>query len=134
MVRKTSNDGFTLIELMVVVIIIAALAGMVLPRVLPASEEAKKKIAMGDIAGISVAVNMYRLHVGTYPKNLDVLMAPSAQYNNEPFLNDEPIDPWNERYVYQYPGKQSTYSFDLYSAGPDRQVGTADDVWKGRSE
>lgn len=125
-----AKNGFTLIELMVVVIIIAALAGMVLPRVLPASEEAKKKIALGDMAGISMAVNMYRLHTGGYPASLAVLLEPSPNYNNEPFLDSPPTDPWGEAYQYAYPGKQSSYGFDVFSMGPDRQAGNADDVWR----
>ena len=69
--NTTANrSGFTLIELMVVVVIIAALAGMVLPRVLPASTEAKANIAKGDMAGISVALKMFKLHNDRFPRHL----------------------------------------------------------------
>jgi general secretion pathway protein G len=121
--------GFTLIELMVVVIIIAALAGMVLPRVLPASDEAKSKIAAGDIANITVALKMYRLHNDRYPtteQGLDVLLQPSISKTwKEPYLENKPIDPWKRKYQYRYPGARNTLGFDLWSLGPDEQ--SADD-------
>jgi len=123
-------SGFTLIELMVVVIIIAALAGMVLPHVLPASEEAKKKIARGDIANISMALKMYRLHNGKYPassQGLDVLTAADPKYGGEPYLESAPVDPWGNKYIYKVPGT-SGRGFDIVSGGPDGAEGGGDDV------
>jgi len=124
--------GFTLIELMVVVIIIAALAGMVLPRVLPASDEAKANISRGDIAGITTALKLYRLHHDSYPtteEGLDVLLqAPSSKTWNEPYLEKKAVDPWKRSYKYKYPGSRNTTGFDLWSVGADAQDGTEDDV------
>jgi len=128
--RKGTCSGFTLIELMVVVIIIAALAGMVLPHVLPASEEAKKKIARGDIANISMALKMYRLHNGKYPassQGLDVLTAPDPKYGGEPYLEKDPVDPWGNKYIYKNPGAGGK-GFDIVSGGPDGAEGGDDDV------
>ena len=116
--------GFTLIELMVVVIIIAALAGMVLPHLMPATESAKSKIAAADIANITTALKMYRLHVGRYPtteEGLGALLKPAAQYNNEPFLDRPALDPWGRQYEYRNPGARNTTGFDLSSQGPDPQ-------------
>ena len=126
------KHGFTLIELMVVVIIIAALAGMVLPRVLPASEEAKRKIALGDIANISVALKLYRLHHDRYPtteEGLDVLLRPATEAGwDEPYLEKKPLDPWKRKYQYRTgQGTRSTAGYDLWSQGPDPQS-AADDV------
>jgi general secretion pathway protein G len=129
--RRGTSSGFTLIELMVVVIIIAALAGMVLPHVLPASEEAKKKIAKGDMANISMALKMYRLHNGKYPagaSGLEVLTTPDPKYGNAPYLENDPIDPWGNTYIYKYPGAKGGYGFDIVCAGPDGQEGGDDDV------
>jgi general secretion pathway protein G len=125
----SDRTGFTLIELMVVVIIIAALAGMVLPRVLPASDEAKRNIAMGDIANISVGLKMYRLHNDRFPstdEGLDALMAKpaSARNWNGPYLERRAFDPWKGEYKYQYPGTHGM-DFDLWTEGPES--GRADD-------
>jgi general secretion pathway protein G len=123
MKRRPAEGGFTLIELMVVVIIIAALAGMVLPRVLPASDAAKRNIAMGDIANITVALKLYRLHNDRYPtteEGLDVLLRASASSAwKEPYLERKPIDPWKRKYEYRYPGTHPPMPFDLWSKGID---------------
>ncbi len=132
MKHRFNRDGFTLIELMVVVIIIAALAGMVIPHVLPASEEAKKKISKGDIANIEMALKLYRLHHGGYPSSdqgLDALLQPSDSPDwNEPYLENEPIDPWGQEYRYRNPGTHNPRRFDLWSVGPDGEDGSQDDV------
>ncbi|NQU39277.1 MAG: type II secretion system major pseudopilin GspG [Lentisphaerae bacterium] len=129
--HNTNRAGFTLIELMVVVIIIAALAGMVLPRVLPASNDAKAKIAVGDIANITVALKMYRLHNDRYPtteQGLDILMQPSTSSTwKESYLENKPYDPWKRKYQYRNPGSHNTLGFDLWSQGPDAQA-AGDDV------
>jgi len=132
MKRTCSRGGFTLIELMVVVIIIAALAGMVLPRVLPASDEAKRNIALGDIAGITVALKLYRLHNDRYPstdEGLNALMQAPASARNwkGPYIERKPLDPWKRTYQYRYPGAHNTTGFDIWSVGP-KEEDAGDDV------
>lgn len=127
--------GFTLIELMVVVVIIAALAAMIVPHVLPASEDAKIKIAQGDIARIQgVGLALYKLHNDKFPSNdegLDALIRkPSSARNwKGPYLNKKAIDPWKNNYQYRNPGSRSLTGPDVWSVGPDGQGGTDDDVW-----
>jgi general secretion pathway protein G len=136
---KTSRptSGFTLIEIMVVVIIIAALAGMVLPRVLPASDDAKRKIAKADLVNITTALKLYRLHHDRYPsteEGLNVLLVPPSRGGwKEPYLDNKPMDPWSRKYSYKQPGAHNTSGFDRWSSGPDGLDGTEDDVsnWEG---
>lgn len=122
MKHNGTTAGFTLIELMIVVIIIAALAGMVIPRLMPASKSAQSKIARGDIANIEIALDLYRLHVGKYPSTTEglsiLLQKPSSGDWDEPFL-DKISDPWKQNYEYAYPGTHNTSKFDVWSKGPD---------------
>jgi general secretion pathway protein G len=111
---------------MVVVIIIAALAGMVIPRLWPASDEAKRSIAMGDIANVSLALKLYRLHNDRYPGNeegLNALMAAPGTARNwrGPYLEKKALDPWKRSYHYRSPGAHDAAGFDLWSSGPDEQ-------------
>lgn len=123
MKKYDSQAGFTLIELMVVVIIIAALAGMVLPRLLPVSDEAKKKIASGDIANIQVALKLHYLHNDRYPSSDEGLKVLYPQY-----LEKKPLDPWKRDYQYKFPGVHNAVGFDVWSFGADGQDATDDDV------
>jgi general secretion pathway protein G len=114
--------GFTLIELMVVVVIIAALAGMVLPKVLPASTEAKIKIAEGDLAALKTALQLYHLKNDRYPSTEEGLKALYPAYLEKPAR-----DPWKRDYLYRNPGTRNAGGYDLWSVGPDPQ-NDADDV------
>ena len=125
-------SGFTLIELMVVVIIIAALAGMVLPRILPASDEAKRHIATGDIANITVGLKLFRLHNDRFPdsgEGLSALMTAPAKARDwkGPYLERRARDPWKRDYQYKCPGPHNPSGFDLWSLGP-KEEDSADDV------
>ena len=132
MKRINSRNGFTLIEIMVVVIIIAALAGMVLPRLWPASDEAKRNISKGDMANISVALKLYRLHNDRFPSSREGLAAlmtkpGSARNWHGPYLEKKADDPWKHPYEYRFPGTHNPHGFDIWSHGPDEQ-NTKDDI------
>lgn len=119
------RSGFTLIEILLVVIIIGSLASMVIPRLTGRSEQAKMTIARVDIeSNIASALKLYELDNGTFPttgQGLEALLrkpstSPLPGNWNGPYLEKEPIDPWGRKYQYECPGTHNVY--DLYSYGP----------------
>ncbi len=132
---KRDEKGFTLIELMLVVIIIGALVAMVMPRLAGRTEQAKVGAAQADISSnIATALKLYELDNGKYPSSEDgglnaLFNKPASASNwNGPYLEKKPVDPWGREYVYKSPGAHRTYDYDLYSLGRDGQDGTPDDV------
>ena len=129
---RRSNFGFTLIEIMLVVIIIGALAAMVVPRLSGRSEQAKVAIAKADIeANLATPLKLYELDNGNFPTTSQGLGALIRQPNSSPipqnwsgpYIEREPIDPWGQPYVYTSPGSHRM-DYDLSSKGKD---GTTED-------
>ena len=130
------RQGFTLIEILLVVIIIGILVSLAAPRLAGRSEEARKQAANADInGGIALALDLYELDNGAYPSKVEDLNSkPSdAAAWKGPYLKKGlPKDPWGNPYVYRYPGTQNAEGYDLFSIGKDKQEGTDDDIvnWK----
>lgn len=123
--------GFTLIELMLVVIIIGILSAMVMPRLAGRSEQARAQAAKSDInSSLSLALDLCEMDMGSFPENLDYLYTrpPSGENWRGPYVKRKPLDPWARPYVYKFPGEHNQNSYDLYSLGKDGQPNTKDDI------
>ncbi|MCZ6475072.1 MAG: type II secretion system major pseudopilin GspG [Gammaproteobacteria bacterium] len=122
--------GFTLIEIMVVVVIIGLLAAIVAPNLIGNIDKAAVTRAKGDIRSIETALNLYRLDNFRYPTTDQGLQAlvtnpgEATARNWKPYLNSVPSDPWSNTYQYLYPGQQR--EFDVFSYGADGQEGGED--------
>lgn len=130
--KLQKKQGFTLIELMLVVIIIGALVAMVMPRLTGRGEQARVAAATADIqANISTGLKLYELDNGSFPSTPEGLTAllskPSSAANwRGPYLEKKPVDPWGRAYQYKSPGEHRA-DYDLYSLGKDG-IESADDV------
>ena len=126
--------GFTLIELLVVLMIIATLAAIVVPKFAGRSRQAQETAAQAQIANISIALDAFEVDNGYYPKGddgLDELLEKPKDAKNwrGPYLKQGiPLDPWQNPYIYEYPGKHNEDGYDLMSMGPDGRVGGGDDI------
>jgi general secretion pathway protein G len=125
-VRRSA--GFTLVEIMVVVVILGILAVLIVPRVLGRSDEARQAAAKHDIATIMQSLKLYRLDNGRYPTNDQGLQAlvtkptsAPAPSNWKPYLDKLPKDPWGNTYQYLSPGVHG--EVDVFSLGADSQPG-----------
>ncbi len=123
--RNTSR-GFTLVELLLVLVILALIGGLVLPGIIGKAEGAKVKAAGSQINRLAMAVESYYLDTGTTPDNLDELVTESGVDGwNGPYVKPSSLkDPWGREYVYNYPGEHG--DFDLLSLGADGQPGGED--------
>lgn len=132
--RLTRQDerGFTLIELMVVIVILGILAGMIVPKIMDRPEEARRTKAEIDIGALSQSLKMYKLDNGKYPttdQGLQALIEPPStgqlakKWREGGYLdkNTVPKDPWENDYIYISPGNHG--DFDLMSYGPDNEAG-----------
>lgn len=124
------ENGFTLVELMVVIVIIGLLATIVAINVIPATDTARVEKAKADIATIEQALEQYRLDNLTYPAGTDglaALLSPPAslaqpqRYRRGGYIKKLPDDPWGRPYGYAVPGKKG--AFDISSMGADGQPG-----------
>ena len=129
-------NGFTLVELMVVIFILGLLTTIVVINVLPSQDRAMVEKARADIATLGQALEMYRLDNLSYPgsaEGLNALVAApsslpaSGRYRQGGYIKKLPADPWGRPYQYDNPGRNGP-GFDLYSLGADGAPGGEDDA------
>jgi general secretion pathway protein G len=121
--RRRGQAGFTLMELMIVIVILGMLAAIVAPRMIGATDDAKVASAKTQINAFKMALNMYKLEFGTYPTTGEGLQA-LVTNGKKNFLEQDsvPNDPWGNPYVYVSPGSDG-HDFEVVSLGEDASPG-----------
>jgi general secretion pathway protein G len=134
-VRWPRSAGFTLLEILVVLAIIGLLAGLAIKnvdKIFGDAQASTTKLFVSE--SMKTTLTQYKIHMGDYPGTAEGLQAlvtrPSSRGDrwNGPYIEKVPVDHWGEPYQYAYPGTRNKNGYDLWSKGPDKQSGTADDI------
>lgn len=135
---KREQQGFTLLEIMLVVTIIALLLGAAIYRLGGNVEYARHTKVSADIQSINTQLKLYESMNGFFPSTEQGVQALVVQPSTDPkpsrwyqLFKEMPKDPWQSDYVFRNPGVKNPTGYDLFSPGPDRQPDTADDDWGG---
>jgi general secretion pathway protein G len=125
--------AFTLVEMLLVLVILGVLAAIVYPKVAGRGEDARKTATKSQIASFKTSLNLFEVDNGYYPRGrnglADLIQKPRDAVNwKGPYLENLPKDPWQNEYIYEFPGKHNPNSYDIYSVGPDGRANTEDDI------
>lgn len=124
MIKARQGQGFSLIELLVVLVILGLIAGLVVPNILQRGEDAKVRAAQAEVQRLSMAIDEFYLDNGRVPRDLrELVERPGNARNwNGPYVNNSNlVDPWDNAYNYRYPGQHRSY--DIWSNGADGSPG-----------
>jgi general secretion pathway protein G len=110
---------------------LAMICMLVIPRIVGRSEQAHISDGLESMStDIKVRLDAFQVDNGFYPRSLQDLITPPKNARNwhGPYVDKLPVDPWGHKYIYECPGKHNTNGYDLFSAGPDGNAGTEDDI------
>lgn len=133
--KDTKSYGFTLLEIMVVIMILGILASLTIPSLMSNKNRADRQKTLSDIVALENALDMYKLDNGRYPTELQginsLVVKPTELpiprvYPHNGYIRRLPQDPWGSTYQMNNPGKNG--DIDIFSAGPDREIGNDDDI------
>ena len=138
----TRQRGFTLVEMLLVLVILATLAAVVVPKFAGRTKQAKVTAAKAQISNLEIAIDSFEIDMGYFPKAgndlRDLVEEPNSNNVQDwqgPYLKKGiPRDPWGSEYVYNYPAKMNIGSYDISSGGPDMKTGTDDDITNWQTE
>ncbi|HBF34124.1 TPA: type II secretion system protein GspG [Candidatus Sumerlaeota bacterium] len=125
--NSNNRRGFTLVEILAVLVILATLAAIVLPNVVGSTERANKVSAVTQISSLSTALQRFEVDMGYFPSRLqDLVTEPKGSGKwHGPYLDSIPKDPWQNEYTYECPGKHNPKKFDISSKGPKGEGGAS---------
>ena len=136
MTIQSKQQGFTLLEIMIVVGIIVILLGLAISKIGNPTGFAKQTAVRADVQAIGTQLQLYESMNGFYPTTEQGLQALVTPPSTDPrparwyqLFKQTPKDPWGNDYIYRCPGQKHPESYDLYSGGPDRRPDTDDDDW-----
>jgi len=132
---NSKQQGFTLLEIMVVIVILGVLASMIVPNLMGNKDKADRQKVVSDVIALENSLDMYKLDNGSYPsteQGLEALVTePSGSpeprnYREDGYIKRLPQDPWGNDYVLNHPGEHG--KIDVLSVGQDGEEGTDDDI------
>jgi len=131
--KKRLPKGFTMIELLLVLVIIGILAAVVVPKFTGRTEKARIRAMEAQLANFKTAITAFEIESGRFPRTdegLDSLVEkPNDVHEWSQQMEYIPKDSWGSEFVYVYPGRRNPSGYDLSSPGPDKQSDTADDIY-----
>lgn len=133
---KAVRGGFTLLEVLMVIVILGVLAALIVPQFGGTQRKAEERMTQTQIVGLKTQLDLFKMHCGRYPtsdEGLAVLLEPPDEEElverwGGPYLDAAPKDAWGRELIYASPGEYNENSYDLSSMGHDGQEGTEDDI------